>query len=645
MLRSLSIRLSAFLLPLILALVVVPPQTVSAGVDSEGTGPVGLADLIALALKNDPGLIAARGEIPIAEARKRAETQWPDPQIRFRKTWGYNEVPAPYTETRKESYQQRVQRTRVNEDGERETTSATETVHRTTEQRITEGRDATRIEETVRESSSENGETEPNAATFSPGGSTSDDRSLYRSGNETRYHNVDPFASEEDLSIQLRLYVPHPGIRKARLAKAQHRIELAQAQALAAEREVVLKVRELYEELQYLLARLELAKRGNDAGNAFEKAQDELLDGGFITIDEVEWVKMDPFAADEARMDFESRRAELAARVGLRKAERIRVSDRLISPAVNLDHTHLEYLIRMAFANRGELAAIRGRGQIAEADLQEVQAKHIPWFDYIQAEAGRGEQGNVKTDTSWGISFAMSLPVFTWMGHEKEIHEAAIASHYGQMSASKKVVTAEVVAAYQNIKRAASFRGRARSASVKQSARNKSFLSKLEGMNPHKYEETRYDINRSTTDTDRYRLDAERRYNRALLKLEEALGATLEDIFSQSAKAGAPEVFAAAAAPAAPKEKTVKKEVTASAAPSVPQKVAKTGPNKLSISAPTRGMHPRRPRSVTPNKHSPAADKSESPTSQKRPGLFDKLKNSPKGSGNARRSFGNGRKR
>ncbi len=47
------------------------------------TGSVGLRDLIALSLQNDPGLVALRRNIPVEVAAKRAAVQWRDPELRL----------------------------------------------------------------------------------------------------------------------------------------------------------------------------------------------------------------------------------------------------------------------------------------------------------------------------------------------------------------------------------------------------------------------------------------------------------------------------------------------------------------------------------------------------------------------------------
>ena len=515
-----------------------------------GQEQTGLGELIALGLKNDPQLIALRGEITIATARAKAARDWPDPQIRFRKSWGYNEIPAPYTQYRTENYNQQVTRSETAELGVITNSTINENVARSSQRTITEGSDKTVIDETINENRSEVTQTAPNPLVGEPGSITSETRDLERSGRETRFHEVDPFAGEEDLVAQFRLYVPHPGIRRARLKRARHEIQLARAELLSEERQVVHRIRKEYGELQYLKTRIGLQEKKDEAAKIYSEAQDKLLTNGLTTIDKIEYVEIDNLAADGISIDYQAARDRLAARVGLRDSSAIRISDKLISPAVDLDHTHLEYLIRMALANRGELTAGSEKGEIAQAQLNEAKARNRPWFDYVQAEFGRDEQGGTKSGTNWGIQFAMSLPVFSWLGNERKVHEAAVKSHFSQMGAIQNIVTAEIAAAYQNVKRCAAHRSKAGDHARERKERNAEFLEKLRGMDRRKLEETRYDVTRATLNADRHRLDAEHAYNLSLLQLEQALGTSLSRVFSDK-EAGQPEPGANSSEPAA----------------------------------------------------------------------------------------------
>ncbi|MED5470902.1 MAG: TolC family protein [Verrucomicrobiota bacterium] len=493
---------------------------------------VGLSELIALGIKNNPRLISLRGAITIAEAQKKAARDWPDPQIRFRKNWGSNEIPAPFTETRTESYTQQTSRTVINEDGQEKKSISEETVNRNISRTVTEGSDKTVVEERIEENSEENITILPNPEIFEPGGTRTDNREMIRNGTETDFHDTNPFADEEDTQLQFRLYVPHPGIRKARLARAEQEVKLARATALNQERDVVIRIREEYEQLQYLKAQIELLELEEDAAKSYSETQSKMLSSGLITIDKVEYVGSDGLSVEGAQIEFNSQRDNLAARVGLKDPNRIRITDKLISPSIDLDHTHLEYLIRMSLANRGELTTIRAKEKIAQSALNESRAKKIPWFDYVQAGVGREEEGGQRTGESWGIQLAMSVPLFSWLGHESAVREAAVTSYYSQKGATQKIITGEVVASYENLKRAKKYRDRAQEHTLTQKKYNAQFIERIKNTERHKLEKIRFEIAQNTTKITKQRLAAERTYNKALLQLEKALGTSLEKVFS-----------------------------------------------------------------------------------------------------------------
>ena len=118
---------------------------------SEEKQEIGLSELIALGVKNNPRLISLRGAITIAEARKKTAKAWRDPQIRFRKNWGSSVIPSPFSETRTESFSEQVTRTEVNADGQEKKTISEDNVSRNITRTVTEGRSKTVTEEVIEE--------------------------------------------------------------------------------------------------------------------------------------------------------------------------------------------------------------------------------------------------------------------------------------------------------------------------------------------------------------------------------------------------------------------------------------------------------------------------------------------------------------
>ena len=108
---------------------------------------------------------------------------------------------------------------------------------------------------------------------------------------------------------------------------------------------MILRIREEYEQLQYLKAKIEILKKETTAALSYSQNQSKMLENGLITIDKIEYVDSDGISVDAAELEYLSQLDKIAAMVGLRASTQIRVTDNIISPSINLDETHLEYLI------------------------------------------------------------------------------------------------------------------------------------------------------------------------------------------------------------------------------------------------------------------------------------------------------------
>ena len=118
------------------------------------------------------------------------------------------------------------------------------------------------------------------------------------------------------------------------------------------------------------------------------------------------------------------------------------------------------------------------------------------------------------------------------MNNESSIQEATIASYYAQKGATQKIITSEVVAGYQNLKRAKVYREKASTHAEIQNKYNIEFIERIGNAERHRSEKIRFEIAKNTAKTNENRLDAERAYNKALMQLEKALGSPLGKVFT-----------------------------------------------------------------------------------------------------------------
>ena len=585
-----------------------PATAVNAG------GSVGLRELIELALQNDPELVALRLNLPVEEARKRAAWEWRDPEIRF--GWGTDDnvqLEQPYTrsgvsresidgrsdsrDSSTSSDQRRSDDRSSSSNNERssssETGSSAETRAVRYSEKVIPGANFDRIirRESERRSSNSRSDTRSNTNTTKtePGlnptneirsetgnESRAESEKFHSSTQEKRYDSRDPFAKDESTSVRARIWLPNPFEMKQRVKRAAKEIDLATFRVREAERNVILTVREDYEELQYLHKKLQASRAKIPVIKAHLAREEALLGGGGeFTIDQsrFENIEIPTLEIDilNGELELENAKRDLAARVGLSDGSRIRLTDPLLRSTIQLQGTDLEYLTRMAFAFRGELGFLQHERAIAESDLAVLKSKRIPTIRYLEAAYGRNETGGYHTKDEYGIQLGVILPLFSWISKDEKVVEAQIEAYYGSLKSNQTNIANEVAEAFRSVKESAKHRNRVEAAVAKHKKMLEATASGLERSEDlAAKEKLRYRIESIRSESHIHLLEADRLYNRSLLRLEQTLGADLDQVFAVKFEtfdeSGGIEITAAAAASShryhtAPKAQPVAKEI------------------------------------------------------------------------------------
>ena len=510
-------------------------------VEDDFPGPLGLKELIAIALKNDPNLVELRGEITIGQAKKVAEKDWRDPELRIARSWENDvELDRPYEERTVERSTDRIGDNNRDQSGSSKE-SGTRTVTEETVQKVTPGANSDSIQETVTRTERTKGvERKINSKGEGEKLNFNRTETLQRSTDKDVYHGQDPLARDDDYSFRLRIYPPNPKEKKARLKRAQAEINATRAELRTEEREVIAWVRDMYEECQFLKAQIRMAQNEGNTHEPYVKAM-KAMEGELFTSGEVAIASLNgmnsKFAVQAAESAYENSRGELAARLGIVEASRIQIYDSLARPAIPLNSHDLEYFIQLAFANRGELAEVISEGQISEAELDVAKSKYMPWFNYFQFEYGINNSGGQQTSDNYGVQFGMSLPFFSWLGHEKAIYEAAVETRYAKMGAIKRRITGEVANAYRAVKSASAVKARAE----KEYQSGMADIQKIEAVEAAGKDaiKLQYDAAKAKVKLGEGRLAAQRGYAKALLLFEEAIGSDISEIYHTTVSAAA----------------------------------------------------------------------------------------------------------
>ncbi|MGI9240021.1 MAG: TolC family protein [Verrucomicrobiales bacterium] len=544
------------------------------------SGEVGLRELIDLALKTDPTLVALRLNIPVAEAEKRAVVQWRDPEIRLAYDTDDNIQLEPAFERSGRTTETINSGSGSQGTGGRNgdasgSSSSSQTRTTTFREKVIPGVDSDRIirTETERRSTNSSSSSTDDRGTFDE--EESETETIRSRSDSTRYTSRDRLARDESMVAKIRFWIPKPWEMKALERQAAKEVELANYAIIAAEREVILRVREDYEKLQYLYKRLRsLSSRIRVIEEHVAKENALLGAGGEFTLDQLSFEDIQipgiKLAIDSAQVELQAAKRELAASVGLSDGSRIRVTDPLLRSTIDLQATDLDYLTRMAYAHRGEIGVLTHERSIAESELDVVKTRSIPWLSFIEAGVGRDTNGGDHTNDNYGVQLGVVLPLFSWLAKDEEVVQARIESYYGSIEASKKNIANQVAEAFRSVKEAGRHRTRVQDAVISYSKKNAEKAKKLDASDDlAAKEELRYEVESERVKFYDYVIQADRLYNQSLIRLEKALGADLDQVFNMKFEpladlASPGEVLAAAAESA---------RLTAPRARPVPQKI------------------------------------------------------------------------
>lgn len=364
-----------------------------------------------------------------------------------------------------------------------------------------------------------------------------DDLQLDELRNRRGINNGDRAGRDQSNSVRVRFSLPKPWEMKALVNQAAREMDLASYEITAAERRVILEVREQYEDLQYLSRKLEASRDQIAIIEKHVANEKALLDaGGAFTLDQLSFedIKIPgiKLAIGAAETELTAAKRALAARFGLSDGSRIRVTDNLLRSGLDLQGTDLDYLTLMAFAHRGEVGILKHEQAIAEAELDTLKSKRIPWFSFIEPEYAQDVRTGEGTDEAYGVRVGVILPLFSWLAKDEKVVEARIASYYASLEANQKNIANEVAEAFQSVKEASSHRSRTTAAVARHSRAMQEKARQLEASEDRAAQERlRYDAEIERNKFSEHTLAADRLFNQSLIRLEKALGADLDEVF------------------------------------------------------------------------------------------------------------------
>lgn len=519
-------------------------------------GPIDEDMCIRMAIANQPELRRRRADVAIARAKKLGATDWPNPELRIGYVWDYDDrLREPFVERsterirREERYNSGENSSSVNQFGSRTTGSQRssgtqrESRYRTIERRVRPGATRDVIDtveyETIRETDRRRQNTRSSDGIFTNEESESRTqntrRRIVERSREYSYH-PDDTSRDDELTLMIRWDLPNFWERRALIEQAAGEIARAEADYLVEEDKVILKVREMFEELTTLEATLRTHNSRRSIHERYRADVErlnlpELANLAGNIRQEIHRLRRN---ARELRSDIARVRGELAAFCRIEDASRIAVPPLPGRRIVSADALDVDYLVSMALLHRSDLLDLQARHQLAQAELKGAKAMRIPSLSFVDFGWARTEtSGRTGHSDEWMVRAGIVLPLFDWIGVNRAHKEFEVATKAfsDQIEYQRRLIEVEVRQALARIR--AQEDEMASLESDLKAVREDGERSILENSgNVSRQIEFQYETDDEVARYEEDRVEVRSDYTKAVLALETALGARLERVLA-----------------------------------------------------------------------------------------------------------------
>lgn len=520
------------------------------------SGPLGLEDLLLLAIANNPQLERRRADIATARAHKRAVQDFKNPEIRVSyASQDDNYIRRPYTETTIENYSATesfngTDTTTFRDPATGELGESTADInmgttttyrYREIERIVTPRGNGEDITTNIYEGRVENTDGLRNRTDADGQRQDAQTENIFRkleSINHERMTSTAANGPNESVNVRLRFQIPHLWQRKARIAEAAAEIVLAEAQYLSDEDKLVRDVRDSFQMLGVLESTLSAQQKRRESFTTFRSEMDALNFPEFAM--DVARARFDMIGSitdiRKVESEMDRTRTELAWRCGLRQPSRIRSGGLITRRIVDLPALDPAYLVDIAMLYRSDVLESHARLEIARALLAEARAAKIPFASFADIAYSREtDDGRSGAQSEWSVQLGIDLPIFDWFRINKRSKEFKKAEEAWQRQTERQQqrVRVEVELAIDALRRAAARMRRYEGDMLEAQRQAKADVENvkvsgmgLAGISRGKRAEYEYEDRVQELQIGRYAAYSD--YNRALMALEGAIGVRIE---------------------------------------------------------------------------------------------------------------------
>ena len=235
---------------------------------------------------------------------------------------------------------------------------------------------------------------------------------------EIRLSHVDRWTDSNDREYALRLRTQNPWMLKFEKKARDHEIQMAKEQLDVRKCQILHQTKFLYFEALRKQKEFDLAKDWQIALQENLKWHESLLESGQQTLSEVLQVRLDTNTAirdtRKAKLEYQKASNLLLSWINhspsSKTAQAIRLttgfaSEEDFSNNLDADQIYRDYSTKHPLPN-----AMLQQGNIAQAQLEGVEAGHKPWISFLQA--GVSQSSNSWEEEDWRFRIGIEVPIF-----------------------------------------------------------------------------------------------------------------------------------------------------------------------------------------------------------------------------------------
>jgi len=354
--------------------------------------------------------------------------------------------------------------------------------------------------------------------------------------------------------VALRFFPPNPWTRSAEVSRESAAYHATVEEARAAEWALAVEVRRLFAELAYLQKDLTEVQGLVELRRKLCDTMKQRADRGLATLEDTADVSRRYLNTlrdlGAARQQRDRVRSQLARLVDLPVATLKINTAALTESDTTYIRSNFASLETEALGRSAVILARSWRVQAARAAYREARAQSVPWFNHIQADYaassesssshsyGMGAGGSLSapavteydyTDddsdgTEWGVSAAISLPVFSWFSHTPDLLRAEFEFAEEQLDAAHEAMRSNIRHAL-DLTDAMKNNRRQHDETIAPATRElEELLARADTPNAPLDPDRALRIREELVESRRMALEMEYDYRTALIDLEEALG-------------------------------------------------------------------------------------------------------------------------